>query len=108
MTSTKTSIPVQSNASGSYGPALAVLTTLYGAVFANALVLPLAAKLQAFVQDRELILRLTVEGAVLIARGQTPAVVQKRLASLLTHGEMFTNGQRTVSNDHRGAAFSHR
>src|SRR5437763_9910976 len=29
MTSTKTSIPIQSNASGSYGPALAVLTTLF-------------------------------------------------------------------------------
>jgi chemotaxis protein MotA len=62
--------------------AVAVLTTLYGAVFANALVLPLAAKLQAFIQDRELTLQLTVEGAGLIARGQAPAVVQKRLASL--------------------------
>src|SRR5262249_42029872 len=88
--------------------AVAVLTTLYGAVFANALVLPLAAKLQAFIQDRELILRLTVEGAVLIARGQTPAVVQKRLASLVTCEETFTNPQRTASSEHRGLALLHR
>ncbi len=88
--------------------AVAVLTTLYGAVFANALVLPLAAKLQAFIQDRELTLRLTVEGAGLIARGQAPAVVQKRLASLLMYGEPSTNNQQTVPGEPRKLAWSHR
>jgi chemotaxis protein MotA len=88
--------------------AVAVLTTLYGAVFANALVLPLAAKLQAFIQDRELTLQLTVEGAGLIARGQAPAVVQKRLASLLMYGEPSTNDQRTVPSEPRKLALSHR
>jgi len=88
--------------------AVAVLTTLYGAVFANALVLPLAAKLQAFIQDRELTLQLTLEGAVLIARGQAPAVVQKRLASLLIYGEPSTNDQRTVPSEPRKLALSHR
>ncbi len=88
--------------------AVAVLTTLYGAVFANALVLPLAAKLQAFIQDRELTLRLTVEGVTLIARGQPPAVVQKRLTPLLTHGEMFSSSQHLTPSDQRGIAFSPR
>lgn len=77
--------------------AVAVLTTLYGAVFSNALVLPLAAKLQAFIQDRELTMRLTMEGAVLIARGQAPVAVQKRLVALLTHEEMSPNGKRPAS-----------
>jgi chemotaxis protein MotA len=88
--------------------AVAVLTTLYGAVFANALVLPLAAKLQAFIQDRELTLRLTVDGAGLIARGQAPAVVEKRLASLLVYGEPSSNNQQIVPSEPRKLAWSHR
>jgi chemotaxis protein MotA len=88
--------------------AIAVLTTLYGAVFSNALVLPLAAKLQAFTQDRELVMRLTVEGMVLIARGQSPAIVQKRLTSLLTHGEVTANDHRAVPGEHVRFALLHR
>ncbi len=85
--------------------AVAVLTTLYGAVFANALVLPLAAKLQAFLQDRELMLRLTIEGASLIARSQPPAVVQKKLSALLLHGEIISSNPRLMSSEQRGIAF---
>jgi chemotaxis protein MotA len=77
--------------------AVAVLTTLYGAVFSNALVLPLAAKLQSFIQERELIMRLTVEGVVLIARHQPPTVVQKRLLSLIAHGDMLTSDHPQLS-----------
>jgi chemotaxis protein MotA len=88
--------------------AVAVLTTLYGAVFSNALVLPLAAKLQAFIQDQELVMRLTVEGVMLISRGQSPIAVQKRLASLFIHGEPHGREQRTVSGDHSRFALLHR
>jgi chemotaxis protein MotA len=89
-------------------PALsvAVLTTLYGAVFGNAIATPLAAKLQAFIHDREMLLRLTAEGALLIARGQAPAIVQKRLMILSMHGELSPSRQLTVSGDRRNVAFS--
>jgi len=85
--------------------AIAVLTTLYGAVFANALVLPLAAKLQVFIQNQEMLMRLTVEGAVLIARNQSPALVQKRLALLATHGEMLNDESHAVLKSQPRLAF---
>ena len=61
---------------------LAVLTTLYGALLANVLVLPLAAKLQSFEQEREAIMRLSLEGVVLLARGESPTTIEGRLRSL--------------------------
>ncbi len=88
--------------------AVAVLTTLYGAVLSNALVLPLAAKLQAFIQDRELVMRLTVEGMILIARSQSPALVQNRLATLFMRGELHTHNQRTTPGEPSRLALFHR
>lgn len=88
--------------------AIAVLTTLYGAVFANALVLPLAAKLQAFIQTQELFMRLTVEGAMLIARNQPPTVVQKRLTLLATHGEFERSEPHASLKEQPRLALLHR
>lgn len=62
---------------------LAVLTTLYGALLANVFVLPLAAKLQSFEQEREAVMRLSLEGVVLLARGEPPTTIEHRLRSLL-------------------------
>ena len=88
--------------------ALAVLTTLYGAVFANLLVLPLAAKLQMFMQSQEMLMGLTVEGAVLIASNQSPAIVRKRLALLATHGELPGKEPRTALREPPRFALLHR
>jgi chemotaxis protein MotA len=88
--------------------AIAVLTTLYGAVFANALVLPLAAKLQVFIQNQELLMRLTVEGAMLIARNQPLTVVQKRLTLLATHGEFLGSEPHTSLKEQPQLALLHR
>lgn len=88
--------------------AIAVLTTLYGAVFANALVLPLAAKLQMFIQNQELLMRLTVEGALLIARNVPPTVVQKRLTLLATHGELLGSESRASLKEQPRLALLHR
>ena len=62
---------------------LAMLTTLYGALLANVLVLPLAAKLQSFEQEREAVMRLSLEGVVLLARGEPPTTIEHRLRTLL-------------------------
>lgn len=88
--------------------AIAVLTTLYGAVFANALVLPLATKLQAFIQRQEMLMRLTVEGAMLIARNQPLAVVQRRLTLLATQGELGGNESRPALGEQPRLALLHR
>ncbi|HXG22629.1 MAG TPA: MotA/TolQ/ExbB proton channel family protein, partial [Methylomirabilota bacterium] len=88
--------------------AVAVLTTLYGAVFSTALVLPLAAKLQSFIQERELLMRLTGEGVMLIARHQPPTVVQKHLASLIAQGDMPVNDHHQPSGGPSQLAWLHR
>lgn len=62
---------------------LALLTTLYGALFANLLVFPLAAKVQARALEREAMMRITVEGVLMLARGEAPAMIEQRLGTLL-------------------------
>jgi chemotaxis protein MotA len=88
--------------------AIAVLTTLYGAVLSNALVLPLAAKLQVFIHDQEMLMRLTVEGAVLIARHQPPALIEKRIGLLAAYGEFVEQKQSPTLREQPRLALSHR
>lgn len=82
-------------------PALsvAVLTTLYGTLLANLVVLPLATKLHSFAHEREALMRLTLEGVLLLARGEHPATIERRLCTLLPvawHGH-----QKGQSGSHR-------
>jgi chemotaxis protein MotA len=52
---------------------LAVLTTLYGAVFANVLVAPLAARLNAAATEKELRMQLTSDWALALVRNDAAA-----------------------------------
>ncbi len=69
----------------SVGPAMAValLTTLYGALWANLILTPSAAKLEERsereAQDHELI----VEGAMGLARNENPRAIQQRLVGFM-------------------------
>ena len=65
----------------SIGPGLgiAVLTTLYGAVVSNVVVLPLATKLQAHLARRTLLMQMIIEGMVLIERREYPSRVERVL-----------------------------
>jgi len=62
---------------------LAVLTTLYGALLANVVILPLAAKLQSFEQEREMTLRITLEGVVLLVRRESEESMERKLWALV-------------------------
>ncbi len=63
--------------------AVAMLTTLYGVVLANAFVLPLAIKVQSFIKNREVSMHLILEGMALLARNETPKITQRYLTTLL-------------------------
>jgi chemotaxis protein MotA len=52
---------------------LSVLTTLYGAVFANVVVAPLAARLHAAATEKELRMRMTFDWIVTVVRGDGAA-----------------------------------
>ncbi|MBX2883457.1 MAG: MotA/TolQ/ExbB proton channel family protein [Granulosicoccus sp.] len=69
----------------SIGPAMAValLTTLYGAIIANAIALPIAAKLKAISTDEKLNKLLILESIDGIQQGTNPRVLQQILNNYL-------------------------
>lgn len=67
---------------------LAVLTTLYGAVFANILVAPLAARLGAAAAEKEMRMGLTLEWVMMVVRGDTATPAAHNLGSLRSVAEI--------------------
>ena len=67
------------------GPAMAValLTTFYGALFANLVFLPIAGKLRSRSEEEFLLKELTIEGIAGVAAGANPRVIERRLLSFL-------------------------
>jgi len=69
----------------SIGPAMAValLTTLYGAVLANLVFLPIANKLSLRSQEEQLNYRLIIEGVLGLQKGLNPRVLEEILKTFL-------------------------
>ena len=65
------------------GIATAFVATIYGVGFANLLLLPMAGKLKAIVQQRVLQYEMLMEGIVGIANGENPRNIESRLQSYL-------------------------
>jgi chemotaxis protein MotA len=65
------------------GMAIALLTTLYGAVFANVLCLPIADKLAHRAEEEGTNRSLVIEALVMIRDGRNPATIRDELASYL-------------------------
>ena len=70
----------------SIGPSMAValITTFYGAVFANLIFAPIAAKLKNRSGAESLYRTLVVEGVVMILLGEQPVVVEEKLKAFLS------------------------
>jgi chemotaxis protein MotA len=67
------------------GPAmaLALLTTLYGSVFANVIFLPVADKLKYRSSNEQLKLTICIDGVMAIQSGQNPRVISSVLSAYL-------------------------
>jgi len=65
------------------GMAVALLTTLYGAVMANTFFLPLAGKLETRSREEALIREMIIEGVMSIQSGDSPRIVEEKLKSFL-------------------------
>ena len=65
------------------GPAMAIalLTTLYGAVLANLVFLPMVGKLKARSREEVLIMEMQMEGILGISRGENPRIIMEKLSS---------------------------
>ena len=80
----------------SIGPAMAValLTTLYGAVMANRFFIPLADKLSLRSQDEERNRKLIIEGVLGILKGLNPRVMEEFLETFLPPKDRKDTNQR--------------
>ncbi|MFN7051636.1 MAG: motility protein A, partial [Gemmobacter sp.] len=69
----------------SIGPAMAValLTTLYGALLANVIFGPILTKLEGYSDDEVTYRELVIEGLRGIARGDAPRVIEDQLVCVL-------------------------
>lgn len=73
----------------SIGPAMAValLTTLYGAVVANGITDPISAKLQLRAGEEAMIKNLVIDALLAIQGGQNPRVIDQMLRTYLPEGK---------------------
>jgi chemotaxis protein MotA len=68
------------------GMAMALLTTLYGAIIAQVFFLPICAKLKTYSQKELLGKRMIIEGIMAIQSGDNPRIVQHKLSVFLAPG----------------------
>jgi chemotaxis protein MotA len=73
----------------SIGPAMAIalLTTLYGAMIANLIALPIADKLEARTREERILKLLIIESMASIQQGQNPRIMDEMLETYLSHDE---------------------
>ena len=65
------------------GMAVALLTTFYGAVLANAVFIPLSGKLEVRAKEELLLRELMIEGIVAIQSGEKPQLIKEKLKGFL-------------------------
>lgn len=65
------------------GMAVALLTTLYGALVANLIALPIAGKLEQRTEEEVATRHMVMEGVLAIQEGNSPRVVQEKLKSFM-------------------------
>ena len=73
----------------SIGPAMAValLTTLYGAIIANLVAIPLSVKLTAYSKEEQLVRQVIIDGMIGIQIGVNPRMLQEALKAALAPGK---------------------
>lgn len=76
----------------SIGPAMAValLTTLYGAMLANMITIPIADKLKVRKDEEALNQAMIIDGLLAIQAGQNPRVIEQMLKNYLPEGKRAT------------------
>jgi chemotaxis protein MotA len=67
--------------------AVALLTTLYGAIASNLFLLPMADKLGFLNDDELLVMDITMKGVLAIQSGENPRVIKQKLLTYITPNE---------------------
>jgi chemotaxis protein MotA len=84
------------------GLGMAVLTTLYGAVLSNVVVLPLATKLQTHLAHERLRIQMVIEGALLLQHKEFPTRIERTLRRYVAAAPS-REGERLVQFAERAA-----
>ncbi len=79
------------------GMAVAILTTLYGVIIANAIALPLADRLEQRSAEEVLYKTIIIKGVMAIQSGDNPRIVEQKLRTFLPPG------QRSAEEDQEAA-----
>lgn len=81
------------NSPESIGPAMAValITTFYGAVFANLIFLPVAGKLKTKSKEETRNKEMIVEGVVSLANGENPRIMEQKMMSFVSGKDRKTS-----------------
>ena len=69
------------------GMAMALITTLYGAIIANLFCLPFAEKLQYLSRQERIGMEIMLRGVLAIQAGDNPRLIEQRLGSFLPEHE---------------------
>ncbi|WP_028273853.1 motility protein A [Atopococcus tabaci] len=69
------------------GMATALLTTFYGTMLANLVLLPIATNLKAQTEEEVTTSEMIIEGVLALQEGQNPRIIQQKLTSFLTTEE---------------------
>ncbi|OGR04343.1 MAG: hypothetical protein A2284_17005 [Deltaproteobacteria bacterium RIFOXYA12_FULL_61_11] len=74
------------------GPAMAVamITTFYGAIMANLILLPIAEKLEDKMEEEVFLMKLVSEGVVSLRRNINPKIIEKKLNAFLRTSKRFS------------------
>jgi chemotaxis protein MotA len=82
------------------GMAIALLTTLYGAVLSNVVMLPIADKLANSAEEEGTNRSLMIEALVMVREGRNPATIRDELASYLplhTRRKLFEDEEQEAA-----------
>lgn len=88
------------------GMALALITTLYGAILANVVFLPIANKLQVRSEQEVLMMEVMVQGILSIQAGENPRIVEEKLQAFLSKTELEASKQRETEVGSEEGAFA--
>lgn len=68
--------------------AIALLTTMYGAVLANLVFLPMASKLESKTEEEVFIKQIIIEGVIGVQSGQNPRILEEKLSAFLSEDDL--------------------
>ncbi len=85
------------------GLGIAVTTTLYGAVLANVVVLPLATKLQSHLERRHAVMEMIVDGTLMVQQKEYPTHIERVLRGAFALAPSQSRGASRITLAERAA-----